>query len=257
MALSRRTTKQIRAAIDALFQKMRARLLGQSRQIPSDKIIAVVSNRDTTLQGLYEAAARAAGGTPDAGVIRTIEDVVGAHLDAAHSRAEAHILREAAAVEAEAQASGKPSELAATLGTRLAGVWRKVTEDVARIVDTEGTQVRNLGVLEGVTKIAALRGEDDPVVYWVVTRRDPYPCSECRRLHLMDDGLTPRCWRLSEIGHSYHKHGDANPKVGGLHPFCKCSQAGLSPGFGFDATGHLVYKGDGWDELAHQRRTST
>lgn len=36
----------------------------------------------------------------------------------------------------------------------------------------------------------------------------------------MPDGITPRLWKLSEVGSGYHRKGDESPKLGGLHPNC-------------------------------------
>lgn len=253
MALPRKTIAALKASVDRLFDRARAALLGVKTKPRMDKIIEVTTNPEHTITGLYEAAAQAAGADPSGNTKAAIGDVVGGHLEALRERAKAHVIREADAAVAEARA-GQPVDPVA-LGERLAAVWQKITAGVMQVVDTEATQVRNLGVIEGVAKVAALRGEDDPVVYWVVTRRAPYPCDECKRLHLLPDGVTPRVWRMSEVGFGYHKHGDNRPCVGGLHPSCRCSQVGLSPGFGFSAAGSLEYKGPDWDEFAHQRAT--
>ena len=96
-------------------------------------------------------------------------------------------------------------------------------------------------------------GDEDPVVYFV-TVRDEHLCAECRRLHLMEDGSTPRLWRSSEVGHAYHKRGDPDPKVHGLHPHCRCTPVSLAPGYGFDAAGRPTFVRLGHDALAEQRR---
>jgi hypothetical protein len=93
---------------------------------------------------------------------------------------------------------------------------------------------------------------DDPVVYWVIVR-DEHVCGECVRLHMLPDGVTPRCWYLSEVGHGYHKKGQDNPKVGGLHPHCRCSMVTLLPGYGFSASGNVAFISLNHDEVARQR----
>jgi hypothetical protein len=45
------------------------------------------------------------------------------------------------------------------------------------------------------------------------------------------------------LGHGYHKKGEPNPKVGGLHPHCRCTMVTLMPGYGFDAGGMIKFKG--------------
>ena len=39
---------------------------------------------------------------------------------------------------------------------------------------------------------------------------------------MLPDGITPRVWKMSEMGSGYHKKGDSSPKIGGLHPRCRC-----------------------------------
>ena len=121
-----------------------------------------------------------------------------------------------------------------------------------RIVETEATHTRNVGVLEGISRVNAAAGIEDAHIFFVVVR-DSDLCSECKRLHLMEDGKTPRLYRLSEVGAGYHKKGQDDPKIGGLHPNCRCSITTLMPGYGFNSAGLVVYKSRGWDELKHQR----
>jgi hypothetical protein len=74
----------------------------------------------------------------------------------------------------------------------------------------------------------------------------------CRRLHLLDNGKTPRVYKLSEVGHGYHKKGQDDPKLGGLHPHCRCTLVTLMPGFGFDKAGMVKYISRTHDEWAKQ-----
>jgi len=88
-----------------------------------------------------------------------------------------------------------------------------------------------------------------------VVIKDKDLCPECARLHLLEDGVTPRVWLLSDVGHAYHKRGEPNPKMGGLHPHCRCSMVTLMPGYGFVA-GRVGYIAKGHDQLEHQKTLS-
>ena len=70
---------------------------------------------------------------------------------------------------------------------------------------------------------------------------------------MLPDGVTPRVWKLSEVGAGYHKKGDLNPKIAGLHPHCRCCLTSLLNGFGFNSSGMVTYIGKGHDEFAKQR----
>ena len=86
-----------------------------------------------------------------------------------------------------------------------------------------------------------------------MTVRDQHRCDECTRLHMMPDGVTPKVWKLSDVGSGYHKKGQSQPKVGGLHPHCRCMLTHLLSGYGFDASGRVTYIAAGHDEYENQR----
>jgi hypothetical protein len=105
--------------------------------------------------------------------------------------------------------------------------------------------------MDAITKINAASGVSDPIVFFVVVR-DQTLCPECKRLHLMPDKTTPKVYKLSEVGAGYHTKGDSDPKMGGLHPNCRCCLVTLMPGYGFDSAGMVTYKSPGWSEYDHQ-----
>jgi hypothetical protein len=90
-------------------------------------------------------------------------------------------------------------------------------------------------------------------VFFIVTI-DDVTGSEEFALHLLPDRKTPRLWKLSEIGHEYHKKGDNNPKLAGLHPNCRCKLTYLANGFGFDEDGKVTYKSSEYNALEEQRK---
>lgn len=122
------------------------------------------------------------------------------------------------------------------------------------IATAESNKANNVGTALQISKIAEERGQKDPTVFFIVTVDDVTGPEEFV-LHLLPDRKTPRVWKLSEIGNDYHKVGDENPKFPGLHPNCRCKLTYLSPGWGFDASGHVKYKGPKWDEFEYQRET--
>ena len=131
-------------------------------------------------------------------------------------------------------------------------MWGDVTTHVHTILDSEINTARNVSIVEGITEYNASVGVDDPVMFFVIVR-DGNVCNECIRLHMMPDGVTPRVWKMSEIGSGYHKKGDPNPKIAGLHPHCRCCPTTLLSGFGFNSSGMVTFIGKGHDEFAKQR----
>lgn len=87
------------------------------------------------------------------------------------------------------------------------------------ILITESNKMVNTGTAMQIMEVAKSNGIVDPTVFFV-TSGDNRVCSECKRLHLLSDEITPRVWKMSEVGSGYHKKGDNSPKINGLHPRC-------------------------------------
>mgnify|MGYP003342293871 FL=1 len=128
----------------------------------------------------------------------------------------------------------------------------KAKNHIKLIANAESNKVANTGTALQISKIADEKGEQDPTVFFVVTIDDVTGPEEFV-LHLLPDRKTPRLWKLSEIGAEYHKVGDPNPKLPGLHPNCRCKLTYLASGFGFDANGKVKFIGLDHDEFKVQR----
>jgi hypothetical protein len=84
-------------------------------------------------------------------------------------------------------------------------------------------------------------------VYVFVPVKDKFLCDECKSIHLLEDGVTPRVFKESEISHDYHKRGETSPSFHNLHPHCRCSLSVTLDGFGFDGNGRVT-----WIDSAHR-----
>jgi hypothetical protein len=248
-ALPSYTTRNIQRAVDAVFDRIKGRLLGPNFA-RGDKMIVITSKPELTLPGIYSTAAAEELARPDKTTINSLISIAEGYIDAQRELTKSRVLK---AVTAWVLTNGADVETA--LEGELSGIWGKVKSDVDTIVDSESTVARNLGTLEGITKIQGLAGIDDPRVYFVVVR-DHELCKECKRVHLMPDEVTPRVFLLSEVEQGYHKRGSDSPSVGGLHPHCRCTIANLLPGYGFD-NGRVRFLAPGHDLLAVQRGGST
>lgn len=249
MKLSGQDIKLIQAAVDQLFDRAKARFLGPNVG-PKRLYLGFVPN--LSLPGLFNSAAAEERAVPDKDTLHTLMETAGSYLDSYRESAKAQVVQRVQSFLSDARASGVSTDAETVLGGELASVWKKVSTDVRRLVDTESTGARNRGTLEGIVRVNEANGEDDPVVFWVVVR-DGHRCSECTKLHLLDDGVTPRVWRLSEVSNGYHKRGDPAPSIAGLHPHCRCSMATLMKGYGFDAGGMVKFIGFDHDEFKKQR----
>ncbi len=128
----------------------------------------------------------------------------------------------------------------------------KAKSHMTAIVEAEATKLRNLGSLMSISRMATSVGDNDPTVFFVVVK-DGVTCKECIRLHLLDDGVTPRLWKFSELKQGYHKRGENQPSAFGLHPHCRCTLVYLSKGFSFDEMGKTTYHSDSYDAYKAQR----
>ena len=239
-------------AIDELFERIRLRVLGPKYGQPKDKTILFRWKPQDSLAGLFASAAIEEHTQPD---VKTLERLLGVaehYLEAQRSTTKANVIKGVSAFLQDAWAKGTKTDVETVLGGTLFDVWKTTRSNLERIVNTEGTVMRNMGVLEGILKVNEDNDVDDPVVYFVVVR-DEHLCWECKRLHLLDDGITPRLWKLSEVSNEYFKKGGSNPCMSGLHPHCRCSLCTLMSGYGFNDKGAVTYVGKDHNELEKQR----
>lgn len=247
--LTKGAVKVISAAVDKLFERIKGHVLGPDFvRKTGDKKVVVRYRPALSLPGIYERAAVEEDAKPNERTLHNLMEVAESYLDAERERTRAQVLH---AVNAWL-VKDPDADPEVVLGGELAGVFRTTVKNVTKIVDSEATTARNMGTLEGITRAAASARVDDPVVYFI-TARDDDVCEECRRLHLLDDGKTPRVWKLSEVSGGYHERGDDHPCTGGLHPHCRCTIASLLPGYGFGPAGNVRFVALGHDELARQR----
>ena len=240
-------TRLITKAIDLVFDRAIARTLGPWMV---GKHIAIDHNHRLSIPGIYAAAAQEEGAVPDNKTLKQLLEIARGYVDATREQVKSRTVKEIVGFLEDARRSGVKADLQTVLGGKLTEVFDQAKVSLRRIVDTEANQAKNVSIMDAIGRINAAQGVEDPVVYFVSVN-DASRCSECTRLHTLD-GLTPRVWKLSEVGSGYHKRGDSNPKVGGLHPNCRCTMATLLPGYGFVA-GRVAYISAGHDELAKQR----
>jgi hypothetical protein len=242
--------KLIEKAVDSLFEKIRSHTLGDKH--PTGKRLYIAYKPELTLKGIFDMAAAEEGVHPDADVLKTLLKISNSYIDATKERAKAKTVQAVQAFLTEASNKGIDTNIETVLGGQLYEVMGETTRELKRIFETESTVVRNTSIMDGIVRSNAAAGIDDPTVFFV-TVRDGVRCDECTRLHVQPDQVTPKVWKLSEVGSSYHKKGDANPKIGGLHPHCRCVLTTLMPGYGFNGAGRVQYKSPGYDEYATQR----
>lgn len=240
--------KAIEQAVDRVFDRAKAQVLGPQA---IGKRLYVGFDKEFSLPGIFHAATAVEGATPNLQALSQILKVAGGYIDATREKTKARVVREVQSFLNEAATAGVKTDLPTVLGGKLTEVFSDASHSMRRIVDTELHHAKHVGSFDGIVKINAAAGIDDPLVYFVIVR-DRHVCDECVRLHMLSDGVTPRVWRLSQVGHGYHKKGESNPKMGGLHPHCRCTLATLMPGYGFTEAGFVTFIDKDHDEYEAQ-----
>jgi hypothetical protein len=252
MNLTNKAIKFIEAAIDRLFIKAKARFLGKAPPGTAKGLI-VSLNSDLSVTSLFKLAAKSEGVGHNEEVMGRVLSVGTDYLTALQEKAKAVTINKIESfIEESNKNKDEDVDLEGFLDQQMNEVWGKLTSDVKRVVDTESTVAQNVSILDSITKINAYSGINDPTVAFLCVH-DNSLCKECKRLHLLPDGVTPKAWKVSDLGSGFHKIGDPSPKVSGLHPHERCTLITLLPGYGFTSSGKVTYKSPGWDEYAHQR----
>lgn len=247
ITLGKGAVRVIHAAIDKLFDRLKARVLGGGY---TDKKVRVGIVPDLTLPGLFRQASVEERNRPNIELMESLMRTAEGYLEAQRVATKTKTVHAVESFLREAEHRGEEADMSTVLGGQLSSIMESAEDGVKKIVDTEATHVRNVGTLDGILKVNTAAGVDDPTVFFIVVR-DEHLCDECKRLHLLDDEVTPRVWKLSQLGHGYHKRGEENPKLGGLHPHCRCSLGTLLPGYGFKA-GMVHYISPDHDEYSKQ-----
>lgn len=247
--LGKAAVKLIHKAVESIFAKAKSRLF--NRPLPRDVAfttkMGVQRSSELSLPGIFVQASIEERNRPNKELLESLERVAEGYLDAHQEATKARVVHAVDTFLRDAEQKGVKTDVATVLGGQLEKVFGKLKSDLNRIADTEATIHRNVGTMDGIVKVNASQSIDDPLVIFIVVR-DDVTCSECLKLHLLEDGVTPRVWRLSEVANGYHKKGDPVPSIGGLHPHCRCSIVTILPGYGFDGGGKIIYKGASHDE---------
>lgn len=131
----------------------------------------------------------------------------------------------------------------------------KSKEYIDMLVVTEARNIQSNAEREGVEKIAASIGVEDPTVCKVGVVDDKM-CKVCRELwHTEANVFVPRVYKLSELHDGYNRSAkDPVPTVLASHPRCRHVLTFIPPNFGFNGRGIIEFKGFGYDVYAEQRK---
>src|SRR5208283_3436067 len=117
-----------------------------------------------------------------------------------------------------------------------------------KVVVTEARNMQAYAEKEGITRLAASIGDDDPVIVKLGVVDDKL-CLACRTLwHDPTNLHKPRPWKLSELRDGYNKsQKDPIPTHAPSHPHCRHILSYIPIGYTFDASGVIRFEAFGYD----------
>lgn len=249
LPLGKKTIKSVFGIIDGVFNVLKARFLGPG-YITKDggKAIVIGYKEHMTLPAMYAAAAREESTGPDKDVLANLTSIADGYLEVQREKAKTAILHRINQVLNE-----DPANVQEALEAELQDVWKNTQSELVKIADSQLQTAKNMGSLEGIIKVNASLGVEDPMVAFLGPL-DEHTCKECRKTFWTDD-LLPRVFKLSEVQHGYYVRGTFKPCISGCHPSCRSTMVSIQKGYGFDQNGKIQFKSLDHDEYSRQRST--
>lgn len=182
--LGKAAKKLIEDAVDMLFNRAKQRLIGPQSL---DHRIYFTSD-PISLPGLYRTASDSEKNIPDYDLLESLMEIANGYIEKSRQTTKMKVVNTIESFLREAHTKNIKTDVETVLQGQLANIWQTTTSDMKRIVDTEATNVRNVATLDGVIKINAASGVEDPVVGFIVSR-DQYLCLEENELIINAKGL--------------------------------------------------------------------
>lgn len=247
MDLLENQRKAIETTINDLFYELKVRLLG--RFFTGPKIYFEVLNSVNpldTLEGVYNytyAMLYGPGAKPSKKRAKKLAQITGNYIEAERLKTINKIMvgiDEADTVE----------EVQDAISTQM----DKTTSYINKLVATEVRNTQANAEREGIEKIGASIGVDDPVVCKLGVV-DPKLCDNCKKLWHSDDNIkVPKVYKLSQLKDGYNSdHKNPKPTTLATHPHCRHVLTMVPPNFGFTDDGVITFKGFGYDIYEDQR----
>lgn len=251
--LSPKALKFLEKTLRSKFDDISLRFLGLIPRQIKEKHIVFQTSKVSLISIFLQALGTKNPNKLEERTLKTILSVANGYLNGLRDKTVARLTHDVDSYVKNQKSQSKPVSIN-TIDKIIKKEFNKAGNNLKLIANCESNKASNVGTALQISKIAQERDEEDPTVFFIVTIDDVTGPEEFV-LHLLSDKITPRVWKLSEIGHEYHKKGDSNPKFPGLHPNCRCKLTYLAKGWGFDASGKIKYKGPNWNEFAYQRET--
>lgn len=127
----------------------------------------------------------------------------------------------------------------------------KAKKGLNLIYDVEIHNAQNFGAIDGIVGASKNIGINDPYIFKYILH-DERTCKYCKKIWLWK-GNIPKVYKLSELSASPGKdYKNPLPSISVSHPNCRCVATTITPGFGFDESGKVIYIGPDYDEYKNQ-----
>jgi hypothetical protein len=235
--------------LDKIFYNLKARLLGRFFTGPRIYFEVVQrANPMETIEGLFQYTMKmlygAAQEAPEE-QLEALAETTGNYLDVQRLKISNKVLADIAAADNPKDALDKITENV-----------NKISEHMDTLVASEARHVQAYAEREGITRLGASIGVEDPVVYKIRTP-GKVMCPNCRKLwHTPENLSIPKVYKLSELQEGYMTdHKNPYPTIGHTHPHCRHDLSMLPPNYGFNSAGIAEFRNFGYDEYEHQRKS--
>lgn len=250
--LSLKAFEVIERMLKNRFDAITLRFLGiVPKELKSKNIVFSTTSEESMISLFLTALGAKKPNAIEEQTLKTMMRVTNGYMDALRDRTSAKIMHEIDSHVTNQSLQKQPVSVP-KIDKIIDGEMGKASHNLKMILSAESNKAINTGTALQIAKIADSKGEEDPTVLFRVIKDDVTGPEEWI-LHLLPDRKTPRVWKLSEIGAEYHKVGDSNPKLPGLHPNCRCKLTYQPEGWGFDEGGHPKFISLDHDEFKHQR----
>lgn len=245
MELFNSQKKAIDKAVDNIFYRLSARLLGRFFKGPKI-FFQVVSDTNplNTLEAVFHYTMNMTAGPTkfDKRNPKKLAEITSNYIEAERLKTKNRIQMAIAGAEDIDEVEEAVSE-----------EIDKATKYVDLLIDTEIRQHQSIAEKVGIEKVSASLGIEDPVVckFGVI---DNKLCDNCKKLWHTENLRIPKVYKMSELSSGYNTDWkNPIPTVGTTHPHCRHIMTFIPPNFGFDKSGALVFKGLGYDIWEEQR----
>ncbi len=212
--------------ISKVFERLRIRLLSPiyrpkpsfTEQVKHDKVLS--------LNGIYFSAYQDASAEtrPSLSALEGLVKAAENYLNTQEQKAKDKAI--AAVEQALHNASVKEDfNYQVELNDALLNAFDQVQGTTKQVLQTELQRAKTIGLQEGTLDLMERQGISDPTIAFL-TRRDSFVCKFCKEFYNLEDGVTPRAYKLSELKGGYFSSKNPEPHLAPLHPNCFLNNTG-------------------------------